>query len=509
MNRFTSKNIVLKIILLALLLPATGSQVSAQRSDNQKKPNIVLIYIDDMGFSDLNSYGEPYGNTLTETPHIDQLTEEGMKFTNAYSSAPLCTPARAALLTGRSPVRLNFEFVTKYEDDEYSWDDPEWENHWSGHRLLPPPFTLNLPLKEITIAEALNKGGYKTAISGKWHVATHYKHYKGWSPTHGPVQQGFDDAEETFGSHPYSYRIGEKLEDSEKLESGEYPSDELTDRAIKFIQQDHDQPFFLFVSHYYVHTPIENKAEWLIEKYREKAGPDVAEERIQYAAFVETLDFYVGQVLEAIDTKNIQDDTIVILTSDNGGHPEFAFNRPFRGSKWNLYEGGIRVPLIVRWPGIVNKGTSTDVPVIQTDFMPTFREIAGLEERPEKKIDGESIIPILRGESTNKFNERPIIWHFPYYHPEGESYNRAKAEIGVEDGYISRTTPQSAIRKGKYKFIYFYEEDRFELYDLSNDPAEQNNLSKKRPWDAQKMKEILFKKLYDADARFPRKNPQY
>src|SRR5699024_10404548 len=202
------------------------------------------------------------------------------------------------------------------------------------------------------------------------------QHYKGWSPTHGPVQQGFDFAAETFGSHPYAYTVEKKEVEDENYERGEYPVDELTNRTIDFIEQDHDQPFFLFVSHYYVHTPIETKAKWLLEKYRAKAGPDVSEERILYAAFVETLDFYVGQVLDAIASEGLQDNTVIILSSDNGGHPGFAFTRPFRGSKWNLYEGGIRVPLIVRWPGVVEAGSETDLPISQVDFMPTFLELA-------------------------------------------------------------------------------------------------------------------------------------
>lgn len=502
-SRLPVKNIISVFVLVALLLFATGKHVSAQTFGNQQQPNIVLIYIDDMGYSDIAEYGGEYGQDLIETPNLDQLASEGKKFTNAYAPAPLCTPSRVGLLTGRTPARLNFEFVTKYEGDQYSWDDPEWVEKWSDHRLLPPPFTLNLPLEEVTIAEVLRDAGYETAISGKWHVATHYHHYKGWSPTHGPVQQGFDFAAETFGSHPYAYTVGNKEEENRDYQTGEYPVDELTNRAIDFIEQDHDQPFFLFVSHYFVHTPIDINAKWLIEKYREKAGPDVSDERVLYAAFVETLDFYVGQVLDAIASQGLQDNTIVVLTSDNGGHPGFAFTRPFRGSKWNLYEGGIRVPMIVRWPGVVSAGSETDLPVSQVDFMPTFMELANAQNS-DKILDGHSIVPILMSSSTDEFTNRSLYWHFPYYHPEGEAFEKARTEIGVEDGYVSRTTPQSAIRKGSLKLIYFYDEERAELYDLLKDPSEQNDLSLIRPWDAEAMKNELFRKLNEVGARYPR-----
>jgi uncharacterized sulfatase len=505
MENEIGKKIILMIAVVGIYFAFSFSIMMAQGPGIEEKPNIVLIYVDDMGFSDISAYGSSHGQHLIETPNIDKLASEGKKFTNAYVAAPLCTPSRVGLLTGKTPARLNFEFVTKNEDENYSWDDPKWIDKWSAHRLLPPPFTLNLPLDEVTIAEALSEAGYETAISGKWHVATHYRHYKGWSPTHGPVQQGFDFAAETFGSHPYAHTVEQKEIELKDYETGKYPVDELTNRAIDFIEEDHDHPFFLFVSHYYVHTPIDTKAKWLIEKYRKKAGPDVSDERILYAAFVETLDFYIGQLLDAMASKNIQDDTIVVLTSDNGGHPEFAFNRPYRGSKWNLYEGGIRVPMIIRWPGIVKAGSESDLPISQIDFMPTFMEIAKVDEGA-RKLDGISILPILRDGSLDdyEYNARSLYWHFPYYHPEGDAYNQAKRDIGIEDGYISRTTPQSAIRKGKLKLIYFYDEDRTELYDLSKDPSEQTDLSSVRPWDTNALKIELFEKLNDAGARFPR-----
>ncbi len=482
-------------MLLALIM----SQAYAARPD---RPNILLIYADDLGYADLGYYGSAYGNNFIETPHLDQLAKEGMKFNHAYASAPLCSPSRAALLTGKTPARLGFEFVTKYEKDSLTWEDKAWQNRFKDKALVAPPYTLNLPLEEVTLAEALQAEGYTTGIAGKWHVASHYQKYKGWHPQYGPAQQGFDWTAETFGSHPYGYEEGK----ISSTEDGEFPVDALTEQAINFLQKDHQQPFFLFVSHYYVHTPLDNTRKWLIEKYRRKAGKGITEDRIRYAAFVETLDHYVGKLLEALAAEGLAENTLVLFTSDNGGHPAFAYNRPFRGSKWNLYEGGIRVPLLARWPGVIEKQTTCEDPVVQYDFLPTFLEIANPAATLERPVDGISILPLLKGQNDATFeNDRALIWHFPYYHPEGELFEAAEPKIGVEDGYVSQTYPQSSIRKGDYKLLYFYEEDRVELYNLINDPSEKKDLSVQKAGEAKALKEQLFAYLFEVNARFPRK----
>jgi arylsulfatase A len=470
-----------------------------------KKPNIILIYADDLGYSDASCYGKEYGNTFTETPNLDRLASEGMRFTNAYASAPICSPSRAALLTGKSPARLGFEFVTKNEGDTFSWNSKSWKKKYEDKELTCPPYETTLSLEEETIAEKLKENGYTTGIVGKWHVAPHHKKYNGWSLTHGPKQQGFEWAEETFGAHPYGYS-----DKKEKIDykNGEYPVDEITSKAIEFVNMEHEKPFFLFVSHYFVHTPIDNRLEWLIKKYKEKSllmNEEVPEEIIQYAAFIDRLDYYIGQLIDAIDKNGLAENTLVIFTSDNGGHPSFAFNRPFRGSKWNLYEGGVREPFIVRWPGVVKKGSVCDAPVIQMDLMPTFCEISG-NNNSKGEIDGMSILPLFKGDEIPGIEERTLVWHFPYYHPEGEAYDKARLDIGIEDREISRTRPQSSIRKGNYKLIYFYDNEQVELYDLKDDIQESNNLSEARPWDADKLKTELFNYLWKVNARFPRRN---
>jgi uncharacterized sulfatase len=500
--------IILSAILVLLIACSffSGPQLLASGLKKNDKPNIILIYADDLGYSDPSCYGVKYGNTFIETPNLDRLASEGMIFTNAYAAAPICSPSRAALLTGKSPARLGFEFVTKYEGDTFAWDDESWIRKFEGKKLICPPYTTTLPLEENTVAEKLKAYGYVTAMVGKWHVAPHHKKYLGWSLSHGPGQQGFNWAAESFGAHTYGYT--EKDKDM-VYPSGEYPEDELTNKAIEYIGMEHQEPFFLFVSHYFVHTPIDNRLDWLINKYREKSLQEneaFPEKLIRYAAFVDRLDHYIGQILDAVDKRGLAKNTLVVFTSDNGGHPSFAFNRPFRGSKWNLYEGGIRVPLIIRWPEVVENGTECDVPVIQMDLLPTFIKICGQQNHLDDKLDGISILPLFKGEEIQEAEDRPLVWHFPYYHPEGGAYDEARDEIGIEDKEVSKTKPQSAIRKGCYKLIYFYESNDFELYDLKEDVQESNDLSQSHPGVAEELESELFNYLLKVKARCPRKN---
>ncbi|MEJ7769660.1 MAG: sulfatase-like hydrolase/transferase, partial [Chitinophagaceae bacterium] len=384
-------------------------------------------------------------------------------------------------------------------EENYTWDEKQWRDKFKNRMLVPPPFTLNLPLKEVTLAEMLKGQGYTTAITGKWHVASHYKEYNGWNPDYGPSKQGFDWTADTFGEFKPSSE--ENITDK-----GTFPPDELTNKAIEFLRKDHQQPFFLYVSHYLVHAPLGKRIKWLIDKYKHKAKSSESEQKITYAAFVELMDHYVGQLLDAIDEAGLSKNTLVICTSDNGGMPEFAYNRPLRGSKWNLYEGGVRIPMILRWPGKVSEGAICTSPVIQTDFMRTFYEIAGGGSIKKVGIDGLSIVPLLNGNGSFEFEKRILVWHFPYYHPEGMKYGKAPDSIGMEDGYISKTTPQSSIRKGKFKLIYFYETARSELYDLQDDPAEQHDVSSILQQESEEMKKELFSYLSRVKARLPKRN---
>ena len=472
------------LVSLRLLAFYTVLNATVSLAIDETHPNVVLILADDLAWADLGCHGHPWH----ETPHIDQLAEQGVRFTNAYASAPICSASRASLLTGKTTARLGFEFVTKNESGYQRID--------SKTPLVAPPFTLNLPLKETTVAETLRDAGYETAFFGKWHLNAHHKRYLGWSPTHGPRKQGFQIAVEDFGGHPYSW--GRSSPDLIH-ERGLFPKDSMIEHACDHLREQHDEPYFAMVSQFYVHTPVKTPCRWLIEKYERLIPADspAREKRLRYAVFVETLDHYVGEILNAIDESGDADNTLVIFTSDNGGHPEYTANGPLRGSKWNLYEGGIRVPLIVRWPNHCFVGAKSDQPVVGYDLHATIAQAC---DSSVAMTDGISFLPVLK--VNNALPERPLIWHFPYYHPE-RGFAKAPDGIGVDDFLTSRTRPHSAIRLGPYKLVYFYEKDTAELYHLENDRGEQVDLSEKHPELTSRLVRRLKQELSNANARLP------
>lgn len=456
-------------------------------------PNVLFILSDDLSYTDLSCYG----NEWFETPHLDKLAATGMRFTQAYSPAPICSASRTGILTGKTPARLGFEFVTKNEPGFQPMVTP----------LRAPPFSLNLALEETTIPEALSKTGRPTAFFGKWHVNQHYERYLGWSPTHGPLSQGFETAEEDFGSHPYSYWSQKKERNFTPLKDGTFVTDTLTKRAIKFIKAPHEKAFFCMVSHFYVHDPIHTRAEWLYEHYLEKI-PDThprQEKLAHYGAMVTTLDHHVGELIDALDESGKRESTLIVFTSDNGGHPNYAGNAPLRGSKWNLYEGGIRVPFIANWKSSISRNSICDVPITSLDLFPTFAQYAEVDASTAK--DGKSLLPLFYSQ-RNALDDRALFWHFPYYHPE-KGYAEAPSEIGSNDGYTSQTKPHSAIRRGDWKLLYFYEDKRTELYHLKRDPYEKSNLAESNPEKASDLLTELQTYLKDSDARMPIPHPDY
>jgi len=472
------------VIFFAWLLLMSQPTSVAETS----RPNIVLILVDDLGWSDLACYGHPWH----QTPHLDQLAAAGMRFTNAYSPAPICSAARASFLTGKAVPRVGFEFVTKNEAGLQQLD--------SRQPLTAPPLTLNLPLSEVTIAERLADFDYETAFFGKWHVSQHYqRRYLAWHPEFGPRQQGFQIAREDFGDHPYAWGKQQPAD----LANGEMPSDSMIEKVSQYLRSPHDRPYFLMVSSFYVHTPIKNRCRWLVEAYDRRIPADAERRsaRLQYAAFVQTLDHHLGEILAAIEESGQADNTLVVFISDNGGHPEFTGNAPLRGSKWNLYEGGIRVPMLVRWPDQVMAGTTTETPVIGYDLLATFCEVAASDRGGDSiKPDGDgiSLLPLLNDPEWQP--DRSLIWHFPYYHPE-TNFSKVIDQIGVNDFQVSQTRPQSALRHGRYKVIHFAEDDRIELYDLARDVAEQDDLSKELPDVAARMRKLLQNQLTEMNAR--------
>ena len=456
------------------------------------RPNIVFILADDLGWRDLRCTG----HESHDTPNLDRLARDGTRLTQGFAAAPICSASRAALLTGRSPARLGFEFVTKLPTAKRP----------SGLPLVGPPYPLNLPLSEITLAEVLGPAGYATGYFGKWHVSEHTGGYLGWSATHGPLQQGYGEGDSDFGNHPYAYRDRPELK-SEPLAVGDYGRDSLTEKAIAFLRARRDVPFFLHLAHYFVHDPIHTRAAWLVEKYRARYPAGTDPRRLEYAAMVETLDHYVGQLLRALDELGLRENTLVVFTSDNGGHPEYSANGPLRGSKWNLYEAGVRVPWLVRWPGQVRSGATSDAPFIGTDLLPTLASAVGVPLPPGVALDGRNVLPLWRGTApTAAERERAFVWHFPYYHPE-TGYAKAKPTIGVDDFAVSQTRPQSAMRSGGWKLVHFHEDNRDELYDLVVDPSEQRDLAAREPARARAMRAQLDRELRAMSARFPSRQP--
>jgi arylsulfatase A len=472
---------------LVFTLLAASSHVAAQTS----RPNIVVILADDLGWRDLKCDGNPWH----DTPNLDRLAREGTRFNSAYAAAPICSASRVALLTGRSPARLGFEFVVK----EPSAKKPD------EHPLALPAYPFNLPLEETTLGEVLGGAGYVTGYFGKWHVSQHNGGYLNWSTTHGPLQQGFVEGVQEFGSHSYG-DAGRSAAEKSPLPPGEYGRDALTDKAVGFLraQRGTSKPFLLFLSHYYVHTPIRSRATWLAEKYAQRLPAGSDPRRAVYAAMVEILDHHVGEVLRALDDLGMTQNTLVVFTSDNGGHPEFSANAPLRGSKWNVYEGGVRVPWIVRWPGKVPAGATSDGRFIGTDLMPTLVAAAGVPMPRGVTLDGRDVLPLWRGEVAAKAvaRDRALVWHFPFYHPE-TGFASSKPEIGIEDFAVSQTRPQSAIRIGDWKLIHFYEGNRDELYRLTTDPSEKTDLAAKEPAKARELRQRLDAYLNETNARLP------
>lgn len=467
---------------LTIFLLATTS------CNDQPKPNFIFILVDDLGWTDLGCYN----SSFYETPNIDRLAAAGTLFTNAYAASPVCSPTRASILTGKYPSRVGIT-------DWIPGHDPK------DRKLLGPKDLHELPLSEITVAEAFKKQGYQTFFAGKWHLGD-----EGFFPE----DQGFDV---NFGGHHkgsppggyYSPYKNPKLSDGPE---GEYLTDRLTDESIRFLENNQTNPFFLFLSFYTVHTPIQaNKKH--IGKFEEKAslvriaGPERSPEHDgmtrenqvnpAYASMVHALDENIGRLLDKVKAANLDKNTYIILTSDNGGLSTLNKRRtaptsvrPLRAGKGWCYEGGIRVPLIIKVPTDVSvrkePPNTSDIPVISTDFYPTLLDMAGVPAMPDQHRDGISLLPILQGGEA--IARKALFWHFPHYHG-------------------STWTPGSAIRVGQWKLIEFYDYEKTELYDLTGDLEEQNDLSKQYPQKTRELQALLNGYLEETGAQKPMINP--
>jgi uncharacterized sulfatase len=451
------------------------------------KPNILVLLADDLGWRDL----AVTGHENHRTPNLDRLAREGMMFTDAHAAAPICSASRAALLTGQSPARLKYEFVPKFSAGRQQGPWP----------MITPDYPTDLPPATPTVASLLKAAGYATAFAGKWHLNRHQDHYLGWRPGHGPESFGFDHGIDEFGAHPYGY--GAKP--PPPLEGDAFPADRLTDGAIEFLRREHDRPFLLWMSYYQVHDPFHSLCADRVAWHQARLPAGADPKRARYAAMVETLDHEVGRLLSALDASGKAGNTLVVFTSDNGGHPEVSANGPLRGSKWNLYQGGLRVPWFVRWPGIVKAGGTCADPLIGSDLAATLLDAAGLD--PAVAPDGRSFLPRLKGAPEDpSWRERTLIWHFPFYQPE-TGFEKTRQVTGVNDFAVSQTRPQAAVRKGDWKLVHHFETGRDELFNLAADPSESNDLLEREKDRAAGLHQQLFKGLADAGARLPRPKP--
>ena len=459
-----------------------------------RRPNIVFILLDDLGWRDLTCYG----SSFYETPNLDRLAMQGMRFTDAYAACPVCSPTRASLLTGKYPATLGLT----------DWIDWGIACHPRKGRLVDVPYIRQMPLSESSLARALRDGGYATWHVGKWHLGT-----RGFYPTDHGFDVNIGGCE--WGMPCKGYWSPWGIPTLPDAAPGTYLTDHLTNQAMELIRQHAGsaKPFFLNLWHHAVHTPIQAPPA-LVEKYKAKAqrlgldnqpalevgepmpyvNPEnrhIIRRRIQsdpaYAAMIENLDTNIGRLLEVVDK-----DTIVIFTSDNGGlataEGSPTTNRPLAEGKGWMYEGGTREPFLVKWPGVTQPGAISEVPITSPDLYPTILEMAGLPPLPQQHVDGTSFAPVLRGATQHE--RAPLFWHYPHYGNQGG-------------------TPGSSIRQGDWKLIEFFEDGRLELYNLCDDIGEEHNLAAKQPVVTRRLHEHLVAWRTGIEAKIPQRNSDW
>jgi len=455
--------ITLALVPLLLLSACTDAPPGADPA--QERPNILLVLVDDLGYGDLGCYGNPN----VRTPHIDQLAREGALFTDAYAASPVCSPSRAGLLTGRFTATIGLTNAI----------GPASERWAKGRKLTEPDNAPHLPFTETTVAELLRAAGYATASIGKWHLG---------NTGSLPQDHGFDvnfsgnniGSQRSMFGPDYGIRLG-------PVPEGEYLTDRLQAEAEAFIRSHRDQPFFVYLSHYAVHRPIGAKAETIAHYPEHTTGPFGL--LPEYAAMIEDVDTAFGRMRSFLVEEGLTDNTIIILTSDNGAVRQWGSNGNLRGAKGLVYEGGIRVPLIIWRPGLSDAGRVITDPMHAADLLPTILDLAGLGQAIPGNLDGASLAPLLDGPAVS-LPERPLLWHFPHYNMHG-------------------SRPATALRQGDFKLIHFYETDSQELYDLRQDPGETRDLAPEQPGQLAAMVEALEAGLARTGALHPLTNPEY
>jgi len=485
MRKINSRREFLKTMIggtVAALLPAGIMQQAAARF---KRPlNFVFFLIDDFGWMDI---GANNPHCFYDTPNIDRLARSGMNFTNGYAACPVCSPTRFSIMTGKYPSRF---------------DATEWFSGKRSGRFNPAPLNDWMPLEEVTLAEALKEHGYKTGFVGKWHLGADEKYW--------PENQGFDN---NVGGWAVGSPRGGYFAPFDNPRLGDYPEGShlpkvLTDESLKLLDEYENNPFLLYLAYYSVHTPLQGRDD-LIAKYQarrqeildaeerefgpeEQVWPVSSQRRVRlrqchavYGAMVEAMDEQIGRVLDKLEQLGIADNTAVIFMSDNGGlstsEGSPTSNLPLRGGKGWLYEGGIREPFLISWPGMTKPGSQSDVPVISTDFYPTILDMAGLPLKNEQHLDGVSLVPLLTGATS--IDRDAIYWHYPHYSNQG--------------GF-----PGGAIRMGDWKLIERFEDGRVHLYDVQNDIGEREDLSDKYPERVEQMRSKLHAWYIEVDAKF-------
>lgn len=455
-------------------------------------PNVIFLLVDDLGWNDIGCYG----STFYETPNIDKLAKEGVLFTDAYAACPVCSPSRAAILTGKYPPRVDIT-------DWIPGNDPK------NRKLLGAEDRTELALEEVTLAEALKDEGYRTGFFGKWHLGGEGFH---------PEQQGFDINKGGHwagqpASYFYPYKNDRKRWDVPGLgggQDGEYLTDRLTEEAISFMQSSGERPFLLYFAYYSVHTPIQAKGDY-IDKFNGKltmvdtnmedlfreekydAQTRQRQNNPAYAGMVQSVDESVGNIRQALLELGLTDNTIIFFTSDNGGLTTLPSSRtaptsviPLRAGKGWLYEGGVRVPAIIHWPGGIEKESTVGVPIASIDYFPTILDLAGIDV--DLHFDGVSLVPLLKNEGS--IDRAALFWHYPHYHG-------------------SNNRPSGSVRAENYKLITWFEDKSIELYDLSNDIKEANDISQEMPNKVRELYSMLEKWHKDVGAKMPVQNMQY
>ena len=478
MKDINRRDFIIKTSVASAALSGLGGIACGTRK--AEKPNVVFILVDDLGFMDV-SPNNP--GCFYDTPNLDRLAAQGVRFTDGYAANPVCSPTRYSIMTGKYPTRVGAT------------------NFFSGRReekFKPAPLHDDMPLSEVTLGEAFKSAGYRTAFLGKWHL--------GPTEEFWPEAQGFDinigGCSRGMPSSFFSPYENPRLEDGPK---GEYLTKRLTDESLKILDEFKNDPFLLYLAFYTVHIPLE-APEDVVEKYRRKAESMEGEEfggeeqvwptdearqvRIKqqhptYAAMVESMDRQVGRVLDKLEELGLDDNTVVCFMSDNGGLSTDegmpTSNLPLRAGKGWLYEGGIREPFIIKWPGAPGAGSACSEPVISTDFYPTLLEIAGLPMRPEQHLDGKSLVPMLKGEGS--LQREALFWHYPHYSNQG--------------GF-----PGGAVRQGDFKLLERFEDGKVQLYNLRDDIGEQNDLAGSMPEKVEELRKLLHDWYKSVDAEF-------